>query len=205
MTGSEVASPRVGGATAAEGRREMLGELLGRIRDGDRDAIGELVRLLSPLLWTVARSQGLDRDLAGDAVQNTWLQLLRSTNDIRVPQALTGWLVTVVRREATRLAVPQMRQRPTDPDLLFDVADPDPEPDELASTNEQYQRMWWWVRQLSPKCRALLRVVALVDRPDYAAVSEALGMPKGSIGPTRGRCLTKLRQLLEADPTWSGP
>jgi hypothetical protein len=45
-------------------------------------------------------------------------------------------------------------------------------------------------------------VIAFAERPDYAALSEALGMPVGSIGPTRGRCLAKLRSLLTADPEW---
>ena len=56
---------------------------------------------------------------------------------------------------------------------------------------------------MSERCQALLRIIAFVDRPDYVAVSQALGMPVGSIGPTRGRCLAKLRAALSGDPTWS--
>ncbi len=56
---------------------------------------------------------------------------------------------------------------------------------------------------LPERCRQLLSLVAMVDRPDYAVVSRMLGMPVGSIGPTRGRCLAKLRLALAADPTWS--
>ena len=63
-------------------------------------------------------------------------------------------------------------------------------------------RLWQHIAQLSERCRALLRVIAFADRPDYAAVAEALGMPVGSIGPTRGRCLAKLRQQLANDPAW---
>ena len=58
--------------------------------------------------------------------------------------------------------------------------------------------------ELPERCRRLLRVIAFADRPDYAAVAEALGMPVGSIGPTRGRCLAKLRAQLAADPAWEG-
>ena len=58
-------------------------------------------------------------------------------------------------------------------------------------------------RQLSQRCQALLRVVAEVERPDYAVVAQAMAMPRGSIGPTRGRCLSRLREMLLADPRWS--
>lgn len=59
------------------------------------------------------------------------------------------------------------------------------------------------VQSLSDRCRALLRIVAMVDHPDCDEVSVAPGMPRGSIGLTRGRCLAKLRELLPADPVWS--
>jgi hypothetical protein len=59
------------------------------------------------------------------------------------------------------------------------------------------------VTKLNPRCQALLRVVAFATKPDYAAISAALGMPVGSIGPTRGRCLSTLRAALSNDPRWS--
>ena len=76
---------------------------------------------------------------------------------------------------------------------------------ELVAAEERRQLVWRHVQRLSERCRMLLRVVAFVDRPDYSVVAEALGMPRGSIGPTRGRCLAKLRELLQADPAWGGP
>ena len=63
-------------------------------------------------------------------------------------------------------------------------------------------RLWQHVEGLPERCRALLRVIAFADRPDYAELAKALGMPQGSIGPTRGRCLAKLRLALAADPSW---
>lgn len=71
-------------------------------REGDRAALDELVSLLTPLLWQVARDQGLDADQAADVVQTTWLRLLGSFAEIRSPVALTGWLITVTKREAWR-------------------------------------------------------------------------------------------------------
>jgi DNA-directed RNA polymerase specialized sigma24 family protein len=67
----------------------------------------------------------------------------------------------------------------------------------------QDQRVLWrHFTTLPDRCQRLLRVVALAERPDYAQVAESLGMPVGSIGPTRGRCLAKLRAALTADPAW---
>ena len=69
-------------------------------------------------------------------------------------------------------------------------------------STDELQGFWRHIESLSERCRSLLRVVAFSDRPDYASVAQALGMPVGSIGPTRGRCLAKLRLLLDADPHW---
>lgn len=76
-------------------------------------------------------------------------------------------------------------------------------PAEQILVDERDASLWRNLEQLPLRCRQLLTVVAQVGRPDYGAIAEALGMPHGSIGPTRGRCLAKLRQLLLADPTWS--
>ena len=94
---------------------------------------------------------------------------------------------------------------PGSADSLDSVADPGPRPGDRLLTDERDQALWRAFRLLSDRCQELLRIVAQVSRPDYTAVAEALGMPVGSIGPTRGRCLAKLRALLTADPSWSGP
>jgi RNA polymerase sigma factor (sigma-70 family) len=181
---------------------ERLAQLLVSARSGDREAIAEMVRALTPLLWNVARAEGLDRDAAEDAVQSAWLVLLRGRDEIRSPQAMTGWLMTVTRRTARELRSQQTRQRPLDPESLPELPSLDPTMEEQAVDHERQQRLWWNVQRLPPQCRKLLRIVAFVDRPDYRQVSQALAMPRGSIGPTRGRCLNKLRQLLSTDPVW---
>jgi DNA-directed RNA polymerase specialized sigma24 family protein len=98
-----------------------------------------------------------------------------------------------------------VRRQTTDSAALEAVPDPDPPPGEQLLTDERDRVLWRYFQRLPARCQALLRVVAHVDRPDYAKVSEALGMPVGSIGPTRGRCLAKLRELLLADPMWREP
>ena len=70
----------------------------------------------------------------------------------------------------------------------------------LRATSDH--RLWQHIEGLPERCRALLRVIAFADRPDYAELAQALGMPQGSIGPTRGRCLAKLRLALAQDPSW---
>jgi RNA polymerase sigma factor (sigma-70 family) len=191
--------------TAASARAVRLGECLERARSGERGALDEIVRELSPLLWHVARSQGLGAEEAADVVQTSWLELLRRLDEIRSPRALTGWLVAATRREAWRVRERSRRQAPDGVAVLESLPDPAPGPPEQVLVDERDRLLWRHFRQLPRRCQVLLRIVAQVDRPDYATVAEALGMPHGSIGPTRGRCLAKLRQLLLADPTWSPP
>jgi RNA polymerase sigma factor (sigma-70 family) len=180
-------------------RSERLADHLERARAGEAGALDAIVRELNPLLWHVARSQGVPASEVSDVVQNTWLELVARLDDIRSPGALTGWLVVTTKHEAWRTNRKRQSTGPgaTDVDL---AAIPDDTPDASTAliTDERDRILWHAFRHLSERCRALLRIVAMVDRPDYAVVGEALGMPHGSIGPTRGRCLERLRVLLEA-------
>lgn len=171
-------------------------------RAGEQASIGELVELLSPILWHTARAQRLTRESAEDVVQTAWLALVRSAESINDPQAVLQWLIVSVRREAWRVA------KRTDRDEPYDFGDDDLDvksdllPEQQVLRGDVDTRLWRHVAALPPRCQALLRVIAFADRPDYAAVAEALGMPVGSIGPTRGRCLAKLRKQLAEDPHW---
>ena len=95
------------------------------------------------------------------------------------------------------------RQVPDGAVQLESAADPGPGPGEQLLSDERDEALWRHFQRLPERCRMLLRIVAQVARPDYTAVAEAMGMPIGSIGPTRGRCLAKLREMLLADPGWS--
>jgi RNA polymerase sigma factor (sigma-70 family) len=204
MTIVAIGSGKAGSGHAAADRAARLGACLVRARDGDTVALGEIVRELNPLLWHVARGEGLTAEESADVVQTSWLELLRRLHEIRSPQALTSWLVTATRREAWRMRKLTRRQASDGAAQLESVADPDPGPGERLLTDERDRVLWRHVQRLPGRCRELLRIVSQVARPDYATVAEALGMPVGSIGPTRGRCLAKLRELLQADPGWSG-
>lgn len=171
-------------------------------RDGDEARMGDLVALLTPILWHTARAQRLDRESAEDVVQTCWLALVRSADTIADPQAVLQWLIVCVRREAWRVVKRQDRVEPREFGA-DDVGSPATDlPEEAALRHDGDARLWRHLGELPQRCRELLRVIAFADRPDYAAVASSLGMPVGSIGPTRGRCLAKLRLQLANDPQW---
>lgn len=171
-------------------------------RAGDERKIGELVALVTPILWHTARAQRLDRERAEDVVQSSWLALMRSSDTIADPQAVLQWLIVSTRREAWRVVKREDRTEPRDLDDDELVTAGRDLPEEQVLQSDVDARLWQHVAQLPERCRALLRVIAFADRPDYATIAESLGMPVGSIGPTRGRCLAKLRDQLLNDPKW---
>jgi RNA polymerase sigma factor (sigma-70 family) len=184
-------------------RAARLADLLLRARAGERGALEEIVHELNPLLWHVARAQGLAPDPAADVVQTTWLEFLRLMHTIHTPQALTGWLVTATQREAWRVRRRERTGAVPESDAVEELAAPAPDVEDRLLADERARTLWRAVSGLSERCRQLLRIVAMVDRPDYDVVSTALGMPRGSVGPTRARCLAKLRESLLADAAWS--
>jgi RNA polymerase sigma factor (sigma-70 family) len=177
-------------------RNPRMADRLDAARGGNDDALGQITAELTPMLWHVARAAGLGTDDAEDVVQTVWERLLSHLADIRVPQALVSWLVMTAKHEAWRMRSSGRRQLPADQEWLTALPDRAPGTEEQIVIDEQYRALWRAVGQLSAPCQELLRIVAFVPRPDYQSVSTALGMPVGSIGPTRGRCLEKIRVLL---------
>jgi RNA polymerase sigma factor (sigma-70 family) len=193
MIGAEAGSDTL--ATRAAG-------MFRAFRAGDEASLGELIALVTPILWHTVRSQRVERDLAEDVLQTVWLALVRSADSITDAQAILQWLIVSARREAWRVVKREDRVEPTEFDADDLVSSARDLPEELVLRDDTQARLWQHIAQLSERCQALLRVIAFADRPDYAAVAEALGMPVGSIGPTRGRCLAKLRLQLANDPGW---
>lgn len=169
-----------------------------RWRGGDPRALDDLVRLLSPTLWHVVRASGLDPASAEDVVQTTWLTLVRSGESIAEPRAVGGWLCTTARREAWRVARQSTRQQPTEDEAIARRLPDSPAAEGQVVLDDENARLWDCLGRLPVRCQKLLRIVAAESRPDYTVISQQLGMPVGSIGPTRGRCLDKLRQELVA-------
>lgn len=217
-------TPGGGAVINTEEHQETLADRAGRAfthyLDGDPLAMGELVAMLTPLLWHTARALGLDQAAAEDVVQTAWLQLVRSAPTIHDSQSVMQWLLVCTRREGWRASGANRRVVVTDfteheagfgagfasPADRWDHQGPtQPQPEEQAIAHEASSTLWEAVRHLPPRCVFLLRVIAFADRPDYTSVAKALGMPVGSIGPTRGRCLAKLRDLLARNERWETP
>jgi RNA polymerase sigma factor (sigma-70 family) len=188
-------------ASREDARRTEAAALLHRAQAGDPAALAEIVDRFMPLVWNVARAGSIDREVASDVAQNVWLTFLQHVHQIRTPAALAGWLVTVTRREAVRMQT-MRRHDPVQQDALAERADPAPEVGAYIVEHEDHRCLLRNLQRLTPRCQELLRILACADRPDDATISHALGMPVGSIGPTRGRCLAQLRRLLINDPTW---
>ena len=163
---------------------------------GDPSGLDDLVAVMTPVLWHVVRAYRLSPDVAEDVVQATWLALVRRSAAIADPAAVGGWLCTAARREAWRVAGAGARSAPVPDQELASRLPEQPSAEEIAVDHDDRDRLWAAVDQLPERCRRLLRVVAFENRPDYAHLAADLGMPVGSIGPTRGRCLAKLRVSL---------
>ena len=164
-------------------------------RKGDRAALDVLVAELTPLVWHVARGNGLDRSTAEDVVQTVWLALLRHIDRLVEPRALVGWLITTARRESYRSAQRAGGHLELSTELVEAVPGSGPLPEAEALRDERDRALWLAFHQLPKRCQELLRLTVLAGRAEYRTVAEAMHMPHGSIGPTRGRCLSSLRAL----------
>ena len=178
------------------------GDVFERYRHGEAGAMGELVSMLTPILWHTVRAQRLDRESTEDVLQTTWLALVGHADSISDARAVLQWMLVAAKREAWRVLRNQNRQTPAEIEEDA-IATPDNQlPENLALLGADQQVLWTHFASLPERCRELLRVIAFSDRPDYAELARALRMPIGSIGPTRGRCLAKLRASLTADARW---
>lgn len=174
--------------------------MLRRAAAGDKDAWNALVGSFSGLIWSVASAHRLGPADSAEVVQTTWLRLLENLDRILQPERLGSWLATTARRESLRLLKNRSRELSTDDDEQLDRrAEPgSPTPEAALLDRERDRRLWTAFAQLPDNCRALLQLLVVVA-PPYVEVAAALGMPLGSIGPTRARCLERLRRLLAAD------
>jgi RNA polymerase sigma factor (sigma-70 family) len=170
--------------------------LVTHARHGDKQAWDALVERYAPLIWSICRRHRLGDADAEDVGQSVWLQLVDHLDRVRDPAALPGWLATVTRREC--LSVLRAVRAPLAAGYSMDA---DTIPDEQAGTAEQellaaerHAALREAFRDLPPSGRRLILILIQDPPVPYAEISARLGIPVGSIGPTRSRCLDKLRR-----------
>lgn len=172
----------------------------------DQAAWDELVTRFQGLLWSAARAYDLSPADAADAVQGTWLRLLESLHTIRDPDRIGPWLFTTAKREASLLSRRHRGER-----LVADPADAErahlapagagnahADPALAVLSADEGRRLWQAVDEMQEPCRSLFRLMATAPDAGVHQLAGRLGMPSGSYGPTRGRCLNRLRTLLTA-------
>jgi RNA polymerase sigma factor (sigma-70 family) len=166
-----------------------------RAGDGDERAWAALVERHAPLIWSLCRRYRLDATDTADVGQNVWLLLVNHLGKIRDPAALPGWLATTTRRECTRILnraqVPHVARHEPDAENIPDGEAETIEQKLLAA--ERHAALREAFTYLSPRDQQLIALLIEDPPVPYAEISTRLGIPVGSIGPNRRRCLDKLR------------
>jgi RNA polymerase sigma factor (sigma-70 family) len=176
--------------------------LIQACRRGDQAAWELLVARYQRLIYSIPRRAGLDEHLAADVFQRVFVTLVQKLDQIEHPERIGAWLTTTARREVWRIS---RRERTVatlvsaDEELMEDLPDSTPSPDELLVRLEEQHKVRVAVATLDGRCRQLLTLLFYrADPPSYTEIALTLGTSEGSIGPTRARCLQKLRRLLDA-------
>lgn len=167
-------------------------DLVARARDGDQMAWDQIVERYAPLVWSLCQRYHLARADADDVGACVWLRLVENLGTIREPAALPGWLATTTRRECLRVLHARSRELPVEDHQRL-VDDASPGADEWLLAQERLIALRTAYAGLSERCRQLLELLFSDPVTPYDEISAVLGMPVGAIGPTRQRCLGKLR------------
>lgn len=203
----DFAAPPLGAAVAPAPIEPSDESLVAGCRAGDESAWQRLVRRYERLVYTVPRRAGLSEELAADVFQATFTRLFRHLDGLSDASRVRAWLVTTARRETLRALDERRRHAgveltagPDEVDPLAQIADESPLPDALLQSLQAQDRIRRAVARLDEKSRRFIELCCLQDEPlPYAEVAARLGMPVGSVGPTRARCLARLRELLSRD------
>lgn len=171
-------------------------DLVRRAAAGDQKGWEGLVERYTGVLWSIARAFRLGQADSADVVQSCWLMLAGNLDRIRDPEAVSGWLATTARHECLRLLRTRRRERPSNLLEEFDQPNRYPSLEHQVADRDRDRRLLAALRRLPARDQQLLRVLAASPPPSYQQVAAALGMPIGSIGPTRARCLARLRREL---------
>lgn len=163
-------------------------------REGDGDAWDQIVERYAPLVWSICRRYRLGPADAEDVNQTVWLLLVEQLGNLREPAALPGWLATTTRRECGRVLHATGRRRAGEQVLIAaNLSDTETAPvDHELLVAEQQAALRDAFARLPPACQQLLTLLSADPPVPYAEISARLGIPAGSIGPNRRRCLDRL-------------
>ena len=183
---------------------QTTAELVNAARAGDAEAWNDLVRRFLPLVRAVINRVRLSPADAADVNQTVWLRLVEHLDDLRDARALPGWLATTARREALRAIDVKRRIIPVDPlESGLERIASSGEIDDLVLAAERAQAVRDGLAELPAQRRRLLQLLVAEPPLSYEEISRTLGIPIGSIGPTRARALAQLRNT-RAMRAWSG-
>lgn len=184
--------------TAAAQERVEVGDLVSQASAGDRAAWEQLVDRYGGLVWRVTRDFRLAESDRADVSQTTWLRLFEHIDRLDDPSRVGAWLVTTARRECLRLTALRKRVVLALEGDAFEAGEAyQPAVDEDLLAAERAHDVRTAIGKLPPHWQSLVHML-MADPPlSYAEISERLQLPTGSIGPTRGRCIHRLRTLLE--------
>jgi RNA polymerase sigma factor (sigma-70 family) len=176
-----------------------IGQLVLGAAAGDRWAWERLVEQFERLIWAMTREFKLAESDAADVAQATWLRLLEHINRIEYPDRIGSWLATTARHECLRHVSRAKRVMLVHDDVVFGgVVTHQPDVDEGLLAAERAEAVRAAMSLLPWRWQKLLEMLMADPPVSYAEISAQLGLPVGSIGPTRGRCLERLRVLLQA-------
>ena len=194
-TGGSAGARAQSNAGPAPGDRAVTG-LVTRARNADRQAWDALVERYAPLIWSICRQHRLGGADADDVGQTVWLHLVEHLGKLRDPAALPGWLVTTTRRECIRVLRAAQGSMAAeylpDAEILSDQRTGTAEQELL--TAERHTALLEALLDLPADCQRLIALLSADPPAPYAEISARLGIPVGSIGPTRRRCLDKIRR-----------
>ena len=155
------------------------------------------------LIRSVCRSHRLCEADADDVAQLTWLRAVEHIGRLRDPERFGAWVGTTARHECLRVLRGRKRFVPTADEIQSPLYAEHVDPDETERAAERRAAVRQALASLPPRQRTLLRLLHAEDAPSYEAIGSTLGMPVGSIGPTRGRALDRLRQELQHAPRFA--
>jgi len=178
-----------------------VAQLVRRAADGDKQAWERLVDQYARLIWSITGEFRLAESDAADVAQTTWLRLLEHIDRIEYPDRVGSWLAATARNECLRSIAARKRVvlGHDDADLESAAAD-EPDIDARLLADERAQVVHDAMSCLPRRWQRLLELLMADPPVSYAEISDQLDLPIGSIGPTRGRCLARLRVQLQASP-----